>query len=163
MDTWDEVFKLYDANNDSLIDQSELKAFLHTLGYKPTEEELSFMMSELGAEESGHIDQEGFMSLISKYQHEFEDKDLLERAFMVNVLFLSHLCKFYKNQLKLFNLIKLTTHCPCLIFITASVSLTTIKGHVIVILLQLVHGKYRVKNVATKLSWLENYDYNSYI
>ena len=74
-----EAFNLFDKDCDGNIDIRELATVMRTLGYNPNKEELDDIIKTFDEDESGTIDKEEFINLLStKMKEQKEDKDLLE-------------------------------------------------------------------------------------
>ncbi|EFC43922.1 predicted protein [Naegleria gruberi] len=61
-----EIFQLVDRDGGGSIEQEELGTLMRTLGLKPSEEEIQEMMKEADADNSGAIDFEEFVAVMSR-------------------------------------------------------------------------------------------------
>lgn len=59
-------YQQIDNNGDGLIDSSELKSFIISMGYYPTERELFNLLSEMELEDQNKISFENFLNIIVK-------------------------------------------------------------------------------------------------
>ena len=74
-----EAFNLFDKDCDGNIDIKELATVMRTLGYDPNKEELDDIIKTFDVDESGTIDKEEFINLLTtKLKEQKDDKDLLE-------------------------------------------------------------------------------------
>jgi len=74
-----EAFNLFDKDCDGNIDIKELGTVMRTLGYDPNKEELDDIIKTFDVDESGTIDKEEFINLLTtKMKEQKDDKDLME-------------------------------------------------------------------------------------
>ena len=74
-----EAFNLFDKDCDGNIDIRELATVMRTLGYNPNKDELDDIIKTFDEDESGTIDKDEFINLLTtKLKEQKEDKDLLE-------------------------------------------------------------------------------------
>jgi len=61
-----EAFELFDTDGSGSIDSKELKVAMKQLGFDTSEEEIDRMIRDVDADDSGEIDLEEFMSMMTK-------------------------------------------------------------------------------------------------
>eukprot|EP00998_Keelungia_sp_KM082_P009614 NODE_5797_length_676_cov_56.606557_g5774_i0.p1 GENE.NODE_5797_length_676_cov_56.606557_g5774_i0~~NODE_5797_length_676_cov_56.606557_g5774_i0.p1 ORF type:complete len:186 (+),score=42.69 NODE_5797_length_676_cov_56.606557_g5774_i0:91-648(+) len=76
-----EVFNLFDANGDQLIDVTELGVAMRSLGQAPTDDEIEDMIREVDEDGSGAIDFQEFLALMSKQMNDSEIEEQMRDAF----------------------------------------------------------------------------------
>jgi len=74
------VFKMFDTDNDGVIDIDELEAVLRNLGFRPTVLEVSSIMKEAsGAGDSTVIPLRGFLNMMARIESEEKEQELQEQ------------------------------------------------------------------------------------
>merc|ERR1711998_714965 len=61
-----EIFNLVDLDKGGTISKDELKQLMHTLGLRPSQEELNAMVDEIDADGNGEIDFDEFVTVMSR-------------------------------------------------------------------------------------------------
>ncbi|XP_063688572.1 calmodulin-like isoform X4 [Bolinopsis microptera] len=81
IDTFRQIFDMYDKNGDNVINVEELRGILEILGYSPSPEEVKTILDRFDQDNSGTIDFDEYLVLI---QHWIEqDEEQIYEAFKV--------------------------------------------------------------------------------
>ncbi|XP_029965439.1 caltractin-like [Salarias fasciatus] len=76
-----EAFDLFDTDGRGAIDVKELKVAMRALGFEPKKEEIKKMISDLDKENSGTIDFDDFLSIMTQKMSEKDSKEEILKAF----------------------------------------------------------------------------------
>uniref|UniRef100_A0A672GEY5 Centrin 4 n=1 Tax=Salarias fasciatus TaxID=181472 RepID=A0A672GEY5_SALFA len=76
-----EAFDLFDTDGRGAIDVKELKVGLVYSGFEPKKEEIKKMISDLDKENSGTIDFDDFLSIMTQKMSEKDSKEEILKAF----------------------------------------------------------------------------------
>eukprot|EP00873_Tetraselmis_striata_P039694 jgi/Tetstr1/459958/TSEL_000464.t1 len=69
------AFRSFDRDLSGTIDSKELKAVLNTLGQSPTDEDVFNMIAEVDSDESGEIDVDEFLVVVSRAKEMMSSND----------------------------------------------------------------------------------------
>jgi len=73
------VFKMFDTDNDGVIDIDELEAVLRNLGFRPSVLEVSSIMKEASAGDSTVIPLRGFLNMMARIESEEKEQEQQEQ------------------------------------------------------------------------------------
>jgi len=81
VETFRQIFDMYDKNGDNVINVEELRGILEILGYSPSPEEVERILVKFDQDESGTIDFDEYLCLIQTWIE--QDEEQIYEAFKV--------------------------------------------------------------------------------
>jgi len=78
-----EIFNLVDVDHGGSISKDELRQLMHTLGLKPSQEEIDAMVSEIDQDGNGEIDFDEFVTVMSRKAQPSYTPEQVKAAFRV--------------------------------------------------------------------------------
>ena len=83
LDEYKEAYLLFDKNGDGRVDAIELQQVLNSLGVFPKDDEVKDMVNEIDVHNTGSIEFDEFLALMSKKMKDSDTEEELVEAFRV--------------------------------------------------------------------------------
>ncbi|KAL4224886.1 hypothetical protein ACF0H5_015582 [Mactra antiquata] len=77
------TFAIYDRDGDGTMSTRELGSAMRTMGYRPTDNELTDILNEVDTDGLGEISFPSFLTIMAKKLKEYEGEESLRLAFRV--------------------------------------------------------------------------------